>query len=323
MSVVFRVINQSGPREFQLDLHDFAPLSRLLEKVHLEKAGRFDQLQQLSRELTHNFLGESVCRELSRSPKGTFLEVETDLEGHRIPYEALWIGDGFLGTRFAVGRVLPSRKKVKQELRRNAAILVADAPELVNKGSEVFAVQGLLRQIATSTKDRLKPPVTVPVGLNNATFWEHFQTADWLHLIGHTQKIDNVRCLKLNSNEFVSPDQLLQLPLTSQEFGVPQLVFLAVCAGLQIPRNAAGQESELLVEAMLKCGVAWLIGATQPFEDSDCREIVTTFYEAILAGKSPGQSLMLARRNALESFTASSVTALNFVLYGSPVEKPF
>lgn len=266
-------------------------------------------LQRITRALANEILDEEMLRALLVLDEGSVLHVILDSETAAVeqwlpnlPWEALVIGDTFLGARFIMTRQFSEQQP--PTLLPRATIYDAMDPDDVNIRHHFSAVSATLAKLGACT------PVNGSIRLRQLL--EGKLQADILHVTCHGAPLEQVGlggAIIFAGNQ-LSPSLIAARPDQAHALQ-GKLVFLNIC------RSGAGRNEGVIsgwVSRMIRFAeVGALITTSWSVRQEQVKQMVNAFYQHLLGGElSLAEALWRARRDS------SFVDPLAYALYAAP-----
>ena len=230
---------------------------------------------------------------------------------HAMPWELLWDKD-FLGVRFAMGRQLITRDKIrkpepKHGARQKTCLFLADpTADLPGARKEADRLRQYFRNCdiaCTLIAGEQITPAEIYSYLRNKF--------DIVHYGGHIDIDENEDAyLRLSGNDRFN----LKTVLTMGDFGCP-FVFLNGCGGGSVQDGSAK-----IVRPLIEAGCGPILCATMPITDEGSRLFSEQLITNVLEGMSYGEATMEARKKFRKD-TSGSTDWMRFVYYGNPLER--
>ena len=293
---------------------------------------QFHKLIRHCETLTELLLSPDQTQALQSLAEGTALSIEAALALHQIPWELLRINGQFLCERFAIGRIVTGQNSAGAKPSTDSSpgrceVLIADTWDLVSTNTEKTIVERRLRQLSHNYPGIIHSPEMNQQPLTTDIIHQAIQGSLWLHFAGHASQVNGQRVLCLSDQDGdtpeeappgqLSPDDLRELDIS------PEVVFLNACGAIQHSSTENETQRQSFVSELLRLGTRWLIGPVVPVLDSQTRQFVTEFYDAIVQGCDMGEAVRRARVEARRKLGPYNLLPLSYVLYGNPSASPF
>ena len=247
---------------------------------------------------------------------------------HAIPWELLWDGD-FLGNRFAMGRQLITRDKIRQSgvrlstirqlvtvdeigkrepdgktRQKNCLFLTNPTDDLPESRKEAKKLMEYFREHGIACTLLAGKQITA------AEIYSYLRSKfDIVHYSGHIDiDKDKGAYLRLLKERFY-----LSTVLTLDDFGRP-FIFLNGCGG-----GPARGGSAKIVRPLIAAGCGPILCATMPITDKGSRLFSEQLIENVLLGMSYGKATMDARKK-FHNDSSSGTDWMRFAYYGNPLE---
>jgi len=248
---------------------------------------------------------------------------------HAIPWELLWDGD-FLGVRFAMGRQLITRDKIR---KLGVHVAMGGRQAVVDEIRKPETAAGIRQKtclfLTNPTEDlpesrkeakRLMEyfrnhgiACTLIAGeqITSAEIYSYLRSRfDIVHYSGHID-IDEEKGAYLRLSR--KGRFYLSTALTLDDFGRP-FVFLNGCGG-----GPARGSSTKIVRPLIAAGCGPILCATMPITDKGSRLFSEQLIANVLQGMSYGKATMEARKRFLDD-PSGGTDWMRFVYYGNPLE---
>ena len=227
-----------------------------------------------------------------------------------IPWELLWDKD-FLGIRFAMGRQLITREKIRRPEpdigpRQKTCLFLADPTGDLSESRKEAA------QLMQYFRNRdIACTLIAGEQIKSAEIYSYLRNKfDIVHYSGHIDIDENEGAyLRLSGNDRF----YLKTVLTMGDFGRP-FVFLNGCGG-----GPAQDGSTKIVRPLIEAGCGPILCATMSITDQGSRFFSEQLITNVLKGMSYGEALMEARKKFLND-PSSGTDWMRFVYYGNPLE---
>lgn len=306
------------------------PVVKLGEKVigaeawaalHLRPA-RFGAADAVSARLRSGVLGDELVASLRASAGRRLVLVANDLassmpweylafESDRIP--ALAAG---IARRVAMGGdARPPVDRASSDARLRLLLVVNPRGDLPGAEEERLAVQAALRDRPDVEVDLLPGKAATVAALASRLAEGSY---DVVHYAGHARFVPN----RPGESGLLLADGTLAGPqLGGDPHGpsrAPRLVVLGGCetARLRDDRGAVVQvpgAEQPFAEALMRAGVAALVGTFYPVGDRAARQFAASLYQGLAAGSPIGEAVVAARRSL---YADQAADWGNFLLYG-------
>jgi len=270
-----------------------------------------DQIRGCGEALFAHCLSDRVRRHLHETSQ-RFLRLHLDDRLVHVPWEMAHDGRGYLGQRFAIGRLVSARSDESPADRvvafsgaGHALVVSNPAGDLEEAAREGAAVAVVLAQGFAGEVRHLEGPVT------RAAFLDALVGCRWLHFAGHGRPLSDGKQGGLQlADGLVAPDQVVRAVGAT----APQLVFVNAChasTGGGWTETARGVYN--LASALLTRGTRHYLAPLWQIPDDDALTFALRFYEQLLAAQPVGEAMRLAR-NQLKAPAAAG----GYALYGEP-----
>lgn len=292
-----------------------------------------EQLIRLGRILFNHLMPGNIRKILTdASPGDLILRLDDQLLA--IPWELAHDGTDFIGTKFRIGRQIlrsgafendPSRLTPVPHDRVKLLLILDPTGTLPEVNAEAEVMLELL--------DRQNRVSVEVIGGDRATKFHILRALEDFHVVhfaGHSisqeQGIQKIGW-RLRDG-ILAPEEIGRLNRP------PYLIFSNSCmaAASQSPEvrvahtrnpnpgkhDSSPAENLGLGGNFLLAGVSQFIGALWVIHDQSSAEFAGAFYEKLLSGESIGQSLLCAKRRAIEQRSAQTYIWAAYVHYGDP-----
>lgn len=264
-----------------------------------------DELRRLGMWLFDELLPFQV-REWFDAPAGTLLTISIPTSLNHIPWECLHSGSSFLGTHFAMSRLLRSASPNSAIVDSNNAVPVTSALIIADPADSLDAAytEGIaVREIFTAHDD-IDTELRA-VSVDPDFLIRNLRERSILHFAGHIDE----RGWQLDG-EHLRAEDILRL---SGSHSMPRLIFANGCRAVDSETDHAP-----LLEAWLQTGIQHYLGPQQAVPDRLARPYAIEFYKALLDGFSIAESVRLARVATAEAYGEGTIAWGAYVLYGPP-----
>jgi hypothetical protein len=231
-----------------------------------------------------------------------------------VPWELLYMlsGDGkeaesgFLVEQFPVVRWVMNSKRTRQLTLQRPVFVVPDGSP-----QQAFAeIDDVARRLSVAQPSMLREREMLTQALDHPAF-------DCLHFACHNRfTASRGSSINFNDGDFRPVDLALNAKLRRLSSTKP-LVFLNACRTVGVAPVYTTLES--WAGAFLNAGAAALIGTSWSVRDATARTFATTVYEQLAGGRTLGDSVSEARRQA--SAELGDSTWLAYTVYGDPRAK--
>jgi CHAT domain-containing protein len=250
-----------------------------------------------------------------------------DSSDQDIPWELLHDGNSFVSSRYALGRDIPSHKKISREYgRKGIHICLIGNPteDLPSAQEEVDELRTLLEETLRRLKatyevdtvlrviegeEALKSTILFNILLSDETPW------DIIHYAGHA----SFDAARPNSSGLHLADGELK-GFEIEEMKVNPIFFANACRSSIVLKDASLVGYGLMkgiAPSFIKGGAVGYIGTLWPVFDLPARRIATSFYKSIIEGATMGEALLVAKQDVAREFP-NDPSPLGYVLFGDP-----
>ena len=273
---------------------------------------RGDSLRQMGQMLSLEFLTPDI-RETLLTTGAENLIMELDDHTVHIPWELLCIGNEFLCQRFNMGRRVRTAQEIVSPQKRSLSKpldmwIVADPGEdLPAAGSEGEMICKTLDQVNARAEPLVFADMDPEVSPDEMK--ERMKEYDILHFAGHADyhpRNPGKSGWRLTDGSFTSGDIAGHQPM-------PALIFSNACQSARTGRWQ-GEHADL-VNAFMLAGVKHYLGTSWEITDEPGSSFASLFYDHLLAGKTVGESVRLARVGCMKG---RDISWASYLLYGDP-----
>jgi len=273
---------------------------------------RGGSLRQMGQMLSSEFLTPDI-RETLLTTGAENLILELDDHTVHIPWELLCIGNEFLCQRFNMGRRVRTAQEVVSTQKRSLSKpldmwIVADPGEdLPAAGSEGEMICKTLDQVNAQAEPLIFADMDPEVRPDEMK--ERIKEYDILHFAGHANyhsRNPERSGWRLTDGSFTSGDIAGHQPM-------PALIFSNACQSARTGRWQG--EHAGLVNAFMLAGVKHYLGTSWEITDEPGSSFASLFYDHLLAGKTVGESVRLARIGCMKG---RDISWASYLLYGDP-----
>ncbi len=271
-----------------------------------------EDLRQMGQMLSREFLTPEI-RETLLTTGAENLILELDDHTVHIPWELLCIRNEFLCQRFNTGRRVRTAQEIVSTQKRSLSRpldmwIVADPGEdLPAAGSEGEMICKTLDQVNAQAEPLVFADMDPEVRPDEMK--ERIKEYDILHFAGHADyhpRNPERSGWHLTDGSFTSGDIAGHQPM-------PALIFSNACQSARTGRWQG--EHAGLVNAFMLAGVKHYLGTSWEITDEPGSSFARLFYDHLLAGKTVGESVRLARIGCMKG---SDISWASYLLYGDP-----
>ncbi len=294
----------------------------LLARANAGARGLLPQLERAGQAIYMDLLPSFLKEKLQEaSGKSLVLHLDRPLLG--IPWELLHDGEGFLGRRFRIGRLVSTDQEGSVKLQRSmraplTALIIADP------AGNLPAARREAEELAAILEDSpLYGHVTMLAGdVSVRTFLDELGRHDVLHYAGHAE----AGAPSDGGGRLILRDGTLSAGMLGQYRGrvdFPGLVFLNGCSSSDdtVRLSAGGDplaDVSGLASALLLCGVRHVVGTLWEVRDEVARVCATSFHRELARGGTIGASLAASRDATIATWGEDSLLWADHLLYGDP-----
>jgi hypothetical protein len=311
-----------------------AELQRQIRALPPNGARTLAQLRQTGDQLAQLLLPPDLRAALGDLDPRQHVVVVHDLDGSRVPWEALPLGgheparSGGMSRRFLTERLSIAKWRAERQRTADLSVLLVVNPTLDLPGTEkeAAAVQRILGSAPRVRLARLDGPEAT-----RRRLLEHLGSGqfDIMHYAGHAffDAVTPGRCgLVCAGHEILTGADLANV------HHLPSLFFYNACQSARVrsaQTTAAAAVSPLaeeetrstalattsLAEALLIGGAANFVGTYWEVGDAPAARFADTFYRQLASGESVGRALVLSRQLL---HTDGAVDWADYIHYGDP-----
>jgi tetratricopeptide (TPR) repeat protein len=295
---------------------------RRADKAGVLEADLLRNLEKTGQLLWDHLLTKTVKDRLRAAPAAADLVLSLDEELISIPWEILNTGGDFLCLKFNLGRIVRTGRQTSptqyRSLTNNLKMLILANPTGDLKSAYIEGTF-IKNQFDKNRKEILIDFKSTDV--DSLYVKRNLRDYDIVHFAGHCEYDANE---PKNSGWVLSDKRFtVQDILTlGQTLALPTLVFSNACYSAKVDDAAAlgfCQEGTYnLASAFLFSGVRLYIGTIRRIEDPVSLTFAKNFYAQLVAGKSVGASLRLARLKLIKEYGGHCIHWLSYLLYGDP-----
>jgi CHAT domain-containing protein/Tfp pilus assembly protein PilF len=250
------------------------------------------------------------------------LLLSIDEELINIPWELLYDADNFLCLKFNLGRLVRTKEQVSPARYRSYTgvlkmlILANPTADLKSAYLEGINIKNQLERKTDAMKIDFKS-----TRIDTLYIKKNLRDYDIVHFAGHCEyDSDNPQ-----KSGWVFSDEKLtaqDIIVMSQTLNFPALIFSNAChsarTGFDLIDLEYQEKNYGLASAFLFSGVRHYIGAIRKIEDSAGLTFAKEFYAQLIAGRSVGECLRLARLSLIKDRGFQSLSWTGYLLYGDP-----
>jgi hypothetical protein len=272
--------------------------------------------QQFSSMLSQNVV-ETLARRCSSTAR---LSIHAPWNGHALPWECILLGHRWLGSEFAVKRVVVPWTERSNDVgikhSRPATTVVGKCVGLLGIGSEQNIVE-----LWMSQQKRIHSAgvcnVTEKTEISREALLIALAESRWFHYAGHARVWNGLRALDPEDRgpEYgIGAEDIEKLP------SVPDYVYLNGCGALEHRGDKLSPVGKDIGLALLQKGTKWLVGPTIPFLTGNYFDLIRKYYQNLhVVDCCPAEAMKRARKS-LEINLAERAFALplslSTVVYG-------
>jgi CHAT domain-containing protein/tetratricopeptide (TPR) repeat protein len=275
-------------------------------------------------QLLRDELFSADLKERLNSDDGDILVLTLDDTLVHLPWELLHDGSEFLGQRFAMGRVVRTRRPVVGACPRELApplriLVLADPCGDLNAAYE----EGLqIRGLAECRPDLLEVTFR-STGVQSDFLRAKLRSYDWVHFAGHADFYDadsGQNGWRLGNDRLTAED----VQRMAGTGCMPALVFANACQSARCgPRPDTQARMFTMANAFLLSGVKHYLGTFWEIPDAQSRHFALAFYNHLLNGGSMGAAVLAARRDIMARYGREDIVWASYLLYGDPTTTYF
>ncbi|MFH0924779.1 MAG: CHAT domain-containing protein [bacterium] len=305
---------------------------KLLNKINVLKdpdKHSLDELKKTCLFLYNELLNQEVKLRLQNTPYKA-LELIIDEQLVHIPWELLFDGQKFFCEQFSIGRQIKTKgdkiinhsNAVPQRFPLNMLIIANPTDDLDVAWKEGVKIYDEFQNMSDLVQIDLQSSDQVDLDFIKKNLWDY----DLVHYAGHAQydpnQPDNSGWM-LSDGRFKATD-IIKMGSSKKE--ISKLVFSNACQSgftekwlkKKKTKDLQSQNSYGLVHAFLMAGIQYYIGTFCDVSDKYGAYMGIEFYRHLLEGNTIGESLRKARLSFQERFGETSLSWINYVLYGYP-----
>ena len=268
--------------------------------------------------------------ELDDFPDGCRLSVLGDREVHRLPWEAVGLAGGWLGTRYALKRVLAftehgdihSNDQLPKDTMSvhngNWTFFLGQGDGLVGTVSEHNLVERWLRDCKRTAIGKGEIHTIGALAASRERLLEQLSKSCFLHYAGHARKHSELamRCFAPEDDDTlgqVTCSDIEELPQ------VPEYLYLNGCGLMALAMTEPNERTEIPL-LFLRKGSRWVVGPTVPFLTYRYYRLIRQYYQNLDPGcGNPADAMRKSRQSLFESgkiYERELPLALQSVVYG-------
>ena len=245
---------------------------------------------------------------------GTYLVFKIDKSLAYLPLELMYDGTAFLSRRFAVGRVIYAESAgVRGASRRRppyAVLIIGDPSKDTRISRDVEDEIDMVRDVFRGTGD-YSPRIAIGDEVDLKYILSNLPGTSVFHFSGHgvVSQDEQQTGLKLASGGILSGYSLQGLQ------DAPVFAFLNVCT----PASRETWKGSLgIIETLLRRGTRACMSSLWEVRSKAAAILASHFYEHLLAGRTFGEALRLARIATAAEAGPHDPTWAAYALYGDP-----
>lgn len=286
-----------------------------------------EKLKEMGRFLCDDLLPPEIKSTLARS-ESEYLILNLDDHLVHIPWELLWIGEGFLCQRFRMGRLVRTQQQFAdiQPRKRSAPlrmwILANPGNDLASATTESFSISGAMDGMNTEEETRIDTQIQSRISAHEVR--EQLKSYDFVHFAGHadfTPQAPDQSGWRLSQGSFQAADVHKMMGGAAMPF----LVFSNACQSARTQAwNEDGDTQDSLfglANAFMLAGVRHYIGTSWDITDEPSSRFAEKFYRYLLSGQTTGQAVHQARLDLIAE--NNDLCWASYILYGDPREGYF
>jgi len=262
-------------------------------------------------------------KEKIRSTKAEHLTISLDDQLVQIPWELLHDGKEFLCQRFSMGRLVRTRQNligtgVDRALARPLKMLILADPKGDLNGAYAEGTE------LCNFIDDEKTIINATLRSGNITtdfLREKIRNFDFVHFAGHSdydQKNPGESGWRLTEGNLKAHDIIKMAGINA----LPSLIFSNACQSARTEewgvKKYFHDEIFGMANAFVLAGVKHYIGTFWEILDEPSKKLALQFYRHLIAGKSTGEALRLARLTLIEEYGEETIVWASYLLYGDP-----
>lgn len=284
-------------------------------------SGLLNRLKEAGQLLRDDLLSSRIKAMLNT---GDIRHLILSLDEHliHIPWELLHDGEAFLCHRFAVGRIVRTRRPVIVTRERNLSgplhflILADPSGDLHAAYNEGVAIRDHV--------ERLKTPVQITFRSGSVTadyIRSKLRDFDMVHFAGHADydtERPEISGWRLG-RERLTAAYVAKMAGTGT---MPSLVFANACqsARTNLPGVYGDYQACIfgLANAFILAGVKHYLGTFWEISDESSQRFASLFYRHLFSGRTIGTALQSARQEMIETLGEPNIIWASYLLYGDP-----
>jgi CHAT domain-containing protein len=279
------------------------------------------RLKEIGQVFYDEFFPAGIKQKLNQT-KAAYLSLHLDDQLVHMPWELFYDGARFLCNRFYMGRLVKTRQTVLGGQRRHLSqplkmLIVAD-PEGDLKGAYQEGTR--IRDYMDLNQDY------VNVSLRSGSITPDFVKAkikdyDLVHFAGHAEyslKTPEDSGWRLTGDALRAKEIIKMAGSAS----MPSLIFSNACQSARTEKWILKEDFQNevfgLANAFLLAGVKHYVGTFWEILDEPSSRFALEFYKFLLAGRTIGEAVQLARRVLIDQYGEDTVVWASYLLYGDP-----
>lgn len=280
-----------------------------------------NNLKKTGQLLWDHLLTKAIKERLKKS-ENLDLVLSLDEELISIPWELLYDGSDFLCLKFNLGRVVRTKEEMCPPQYRS----LPSVPRMLILANPTNDLKSAYLEgtFIKNQFDRKRGQINIDFKSTNIdTLYvkKNLRDYDIVHFAGHCEydadNEDNSGWI-LSDGRFTGRD----IHALGETLSLPTLVFSNACYSAEFsarPLELDCQEKTYsLASAFLFSGTRHYIGAIRKIEDVASLTFAQEFYNRLIAGKSMGECMRLARAKLIKEYGIAAIAWVSYLLYGDP-----
>lgn len=278
-------------------------------------------LKECGQLLRDEFMSPKLKEKLNASD-AHYLTISIDEHLVHVPWELLHDGSRFLCQRFAMGRLVQTRREFHTPCEYShknslSTLILADLDgSLAAARREGMEIRDLMESVPRNLRVMMRN-ANVSVDLLKTKIRNY----DWLHFAGHVDydtDCPNNTGWRLSNGRFTAADAFKMAGTGA----LPKLIFANGCQSARTspwPWDDTRQKRLFgLVRAFLFSGTRHYVGTSWEIPDQPARAFSLEFYRGLTDGDSVGNAVRKARNELIQSFGEEQIIWASYMLYGDP-----